>query len=115
MMPRARSLRAEIKSFLPLCEPEIPRFIPWNWMAVISSASLSRKDTTGGHSPPGMVHTLFFGPAGGRVQNPRSFDRYMISSDGSGLERISYNETFDGFPIFTADGKYLVFCSNRFN
>jgi TolB protein len=35
--------------------------------------------------------------------------------DGTGLERVTYNETFDGFPVFTHDGKKLIFCSNRFN
>jgi Tol biopolymer transport system component len=43
----------------------------------------------------------------------RDFDLYLINSDGSGLERVTYNETFDGFPMFTHDGKKLVFASNR--
>jgi TolB protein len=33
--------------------------------------------------------------------------------DGTGLERITFNDTFDGFPMFTKDGKKLVFASNR--
>jgi Tol biopolymer transport system component len=37
----------------------------------------------------------------------------MINVDGSGLERITYNETFDGFPMFSPDGRKLVFASNR--
>jgi len=37
----------------------------------------------------------------------------MINVDGSGLKRITYNESFDGFPMFTRDGKRLVFASNR--
>ncbi|MBL8209001.1 MAG: PD40 domain-containing protein, partial [Blastocatellia bacterium] len=32
---------------------------------------------------------------------------------GSGLERITFSDTFDGFPMFSPDGKKLVFCSNR--
>jgi len=28
---------------------------------------------------------------------------------------VTFNETFDGFPMFTHDGKKLVFSSNRFN
>ena len=39
----------------------------------------------------------------------------MINTDGTGFEQITFNETFDGFPMFTKDGKHLVFCSNRFN
>jgi len=43
----------------------------------------------------------------------RNFDLYKINVDGSSLERITYNNTFDGFPMFTKDGKKLVFASNR--
>ncbi|MBK7868207.1 MAG: PD40 domain-containing protein [Ignavibacteriales bacterium] len=48
-------------------------------------------------------------------KDPRNFDLYLINSDGTGLEQVTFNETFDGFPMFTADGKHLVFASNRFN
>jgi Tol biopolymer transport system component len=37
----------------------------------------------------------------------------MIRDDGTGLERVTYNESFDGFPLFSRDGKHLVFASNR--
>ncbi len=37
----------------------------------------------------------------------------MIHVDGTGLTRVTFNETFDGFPMFTRDGKRLVFASNR--
>ncbi|MEZ4653517.1 MAG: hypothetical protein R3E12_07940 [Candidatus Eisenbacteria bacterium] len=29
------------------------------------------------------------------------------------LERITYEDTFDGFPMYSPDAKYLVFASNR--
>lgn len=45
----------------------------------------------------------------------RNFDIYMINIDGTGLERITFAEDFDGFPMFTRDGKKIVFCSNRYN
>jgi Tol biopolymer transport system component len=37
----------------------------------------------------------------------------MINEDGTGLERITYHPDFDGFPMFTSDGKRLVWASNR--
>ena len=43
----------------------------------------------------------------------RDFDLYSIDLDGSELKRITYFEGFDGFSMFSPDGKYLVFASNR--
>ena len=43
----------------------------------------------------------------------RNFDIYLINLDGTGLERVTFNETFDGFPMFSPDGTKLVFASNR--
>jgi Tol biopolymer transport system component len=47
--------------------------------------------------------------------NPKSrnFDLYMIRLDGSGLERITFDEEFDGFPMFTPDMKKLIWAANR--
>ncbi|MGQ0615259.1 MAG: TolB family protein [Planctomycetaceae bacterium] len=49
----------------------------------------------------------------------RNFDLYLISEDGTGLERVTFFERagddFDGFPMFDRAGKRLVFCSNRGN
>ena len=47
------------------------------------------------------------------LENPWNFDLYIIKPDGTGLERITYYEGFDSFPMFSHDGKKLVFCSNR--
>ena len=43
----------------------------------------------------------------------REFDLYMINVDGTGLEKITTTPGFDGFPMFTRDGRQLVWCSNR--
>jgi len=41
------------------------------------------------------------------------FNLFIINLDGSGLEQITFNPTFDGFPMFSADGTKLIWCSNR--
>ena len=43
----------------------------------------------------------------------RDFDLYAIDTNGTNIERITYFDGFDGFPMFSGDGKYLVFASNR--
>jgi Tol biopolymer transport system component len=39
----------------------------------------------------------------------------MIDIDGKNLKRITHSDTFDAFPVFSNDGKKLVFSSNRNN
>jgi TolB protein len=43
----------------------------------------------------------------------RDFDLYIINEDGTGLERVTYAPDFDAFPMFSSDGKMLVWASNR--
>lgn len=42
-----------------------------------------------------------------------NFELYLIDIDSAGLERITFNDVFDSFPMFSHDGKKLVFASNR--
>ena len=42
-----------------------------------------------------------------------NFEIYIINLDGSGLARVTHNDTFDAFPMFTDNGKKLVIGSNR--
>lgn len=46
--------------------------------------------------------------------SPREFDIRYVGWDGS-EERITSAPGFDGFPMFSPDGKWLVFASNRAN
>ena len=38
-----------------------------------------------------------------------------INVDGTDLQQITFDDTFDAFPMFSYDGKKIVFASNRFN
>lgn len=63
----------------------------------------------------------YFFPGGARIvfssnladPRGRDFDLYTIRADGSGLTRVTFSPEFDGFPMFTRDGKRLAFASNR--
>jgi TolB protein len=48
-------------------------------------------------------------------EQPRGpeFELYLVNEDGSDLERVTNSPQFDGFPMFSPDGKHLVWCSNR--
>jgi Tol biopolymer transport system component len=42
-----------------------------------------------------------------------NFELYLVNIDGTGLERLTFNNVFDSFPMFSPDGKKLSFASNR--
>jgi len=48
-------------------------------------------------------------PGGGRP----NFDLHTIDVDGRNLERITHSPAFDGFPMFSDDGKRIAFVSSR--
>jgi Tol biopolymer transport system component len=39
----------------------------------------------------------------------------MINEDGTGLEQITNQSMFNAFPMFSYNGKKLIFSSNRLN
>jgi Tol biopolymer transport system component len=63
----------------------------------------------------------FFAPDGQRIffasnyeyPRGRNFDLYLVILDGTGLEKITTAPDFDAFPMFSPDGKQLVWASNR--
>ncbi len=42
-----------------------------------------------------------------------SFHLYLIGDDGTGLERLTFEGQFNSFPMFSPDGKRLVWVSDR--
>ena len=42
-----------------------------------------------------------------------NFELYIVNLDGTGLERITNNRSFDSFPMFSPDGTKLVWGANR--
>ncbi|HEX8297514.1 MAG TPA: hypothetical protein VF594_00020 [Rubricoccaceae bacterium] len=74
---------------------------------------------------PGANWAPFFHPNGRQIifatnqrsvtdgTGGRTFDLYLVNTDGTGLERVSFSDTFDAFPMFSPDGTKLVFASNR--
>ncbi|MGH7149385.1 MAG: TolB family protein, partial [Planctomycetota bacterium] len=44
----------------------------------------------------------------------RRFHLYAMADDGTGIERVTSEGTFNCFPMFSPDGRRLAFISNRF-
>ncbi|MBC8294995.1 MAG: PD40 domain-containing protein, partial [Pelagibacterales bacterium] len=65
----------------------------------------------------------FFHPSGKKILFSSNFQAkagfpfniYMIDIDGNNLKQVSFDKMFDSFPVFSNDGKYLIFSSNRNN
>lgn len=43
------------------------------------------------------------------------FNLYSINEDGTNLQKLTNEKIFDAFPMFSPNGKKLIFCSNRNN
>ena len=51
-------------------------------------------------------------------RNPRgpgasNFDLFLVDLDGRNLRQVTTHSSFDGFPMFSPDGKKLIWASNR--
>lgn len=65
-------------------------------------------------SPSGewVIFTTNWADSLGNHRMP-NFDLFRVRADGSDLERLTYGPSFDGFPMWSYDGKKLVWASNR--
>ncbi|NQW28936.1 MAG: PD40 domain-containing protein [Ignavibacteria bacterium] len=65
----------------------------------------------------------YFHPTNGKIifasnhhsQRGYDFQLYMVDENGNGLEQITTESIFNAFAVFSADGKQLVWSSNRNN
>jgi tricorn protease-like protein len=44
-----------------------------------------------------------------------AFNLYTYKLSSGEVEQVTFQQDFDGFPMFSPDGRYLVWCSNRNN
>lgn len=56
---------------------------------------------------------IFFSSNVGATGGMGNFELYAVDLDGKNLERVTYTDGFDGFPMFSPDGKKLVWVSGR--
>ena len=42
-----------------------------------------------------------------------NFELYILEIETGNLNRLTFNDTFDSFPVFSSDGKKIVYSSNR--
>jgi Tol biopolymer transport system component len=56
---------------------------------------------------------LLFTRADFREGRNVNFDLYLIRDDGSERHRITFDRAFDGLPVFSPDGRYVMWTSKR--
>ncbi|HVS00548.1 MAG TPA: M28 family peptidase [Thermoanaerobaculia bacterium] len=89
------------------------------WVADVTASGISNPRQVTSLGAAAFAPSFF--PQGDRIifssnhADPagRDFDLWAVNLDGSGLERITYAPGFDGFPMFSPDGRFLAFASNR--
>jgi len=62
---------------------------------------------------PNGRQIVFASDMNNKAKGIPNFDLYRINRDGTGLQQITFDEGFDAFPMFSNDGKKLVWASSR--
>ena len=52
-------------------------------------------------------------PKGPDQDGPPTFHLYLINDDGTGLDQVTFDGRFNSFPMFSPDGKRVVWVSDR--
>ena len=60
----------------------------------------------------GVKHIIFSSNVGS-TGGMGNFELYGVDLDGKNLQRLTFTDGFDGFPMFSPDGKKLVWISGR--
>lgn len=60
-----------------------------------------------------IIFSSNYDPEKHSIGGEGNFELWLINPDGTGLERVTYSDGFDGFPMFSPDGKKLVWVSHR--
>ena len=48
-----------------------------------------------------------------KVLPPHNFELYLMNIETGEQTRLTYNDTFDAFPVISPDGKTMMFTSGR--
>lgn len=110
---------AEQKEYLDLLQHWLVRPTSMEIMVCRPDGSERRRVTNLGQANfapyffPGDQRIIFASNARDTVQKGRNFDLFAIGVDGRGLEQVTHDPDFDSFPMFSPDGHWLAFASNR--
>lgn len=109
---RRQITNLEVASFAPYMHPDGKRIIFCSNYSGSPDAPENEKPTTLDNLKE--TGNVIKGSSEAQIRRMPVFNLFIINIDGTGLEQITFNPTFDGFPMFSNDGKKLIWCSNRF-
>lgn len=90
---------------------DLVRPVPGKPLKLIRERQLTRDGNVnwGPYWHPDGKHIIYATSAHGH----QNYELYLMRSDGSRKTRVTFTEGFDGLPVFSPDGKYLMWSSKR--